>query len=77
MSNDLYLNIMFFLIFIIMAIITTKVLLALNFEKMFKQGRVTEIRVAFVIVTIVVSYLASKCFVDLAESLINILNKLI
>lgn len=77
MSNDLYLNIMFFLIFILMMIITTKVLLALNFEKMFKQGKVTEIRVAFIITTIVISYLVSKCVVELSESIINIVNNLI
>ena len=67
---------MFFLIFILMVIITTKILLALNFEKMFKQGHVTEIRVAFVIVTIVISYLCSKCIVDLSECIINIVNNL-
>lgn len=77
MSNDLYLNIMFFLCFIIFIIINTKILLALNFEKIFKQGRVTEIRVAFIIVVIVISYLCSKCVVDLSESVINIINNLI
>ena len=35
------------------------------------------IRVAFIIVVIVISYLCSKCVVDLSESVINIINNLI
>lgn len=76
MNNDLYLSIMFFLLFIVFLIISTKILLALNFEKLFKQGKVAEIRVGFVIAAIVISYLCSKCLVELSESVINIINNL-
>ena len=74
MSNELYLAIMYFIFFIIFAIITTKILLALNFEKMFNQGKIIEIRVAFIFSVLIISYLMTKCLIEFAENILVIIN---
>lgn len=72
---DLYLDIIFFIVFFTMIVVTLKVLMASNFSKFFKQGKINEIRVGYFIVTIIVSFLCSKAVVTITEVIYNILTK--
>ncbi len=52
-----YLNIIYLVVFLTMIIISTKIILASNYEKLFKQGKIVEIRVAFFIMVITISFI--------------------
>ncbi len=70
---DTYLDIMYLVIFLIMILISTKVLLASNYEKLFKQGKITEIRVAFFIGVIVISFLVTSAIIKFSEVFYNLI----
>lgn len=70
---DTYLDIMYLVIFLIMILISTKVLLASNYEKLFKQGKITEIRVAFFIGIIVISFLVTSAIIKFSEVFYNLI----
>lgn len=72
---DLYLDIVYFISFFMMILVTMKILLSSNFNKFFKQGKINEIRVAYFVVSVIVSFLASKAFVTIIEVIYNILSK--
>lgn len=72
MSN--YLNIIYLVVFLTMIVVTTKILLASNYEKMFKQGKIVEIRVAFFIIIIVISFITTMAIVKTSEVIVNLLS---
>lgn len=69
-----YLDIVYLVIFLGMIIISVKVLMATNYEKLFKQGKITEIRVAFFIGVIVISFLVTSAIVKFSEVIYNLIN---
>lgn len=68
------LNIVFIITFLGMLIISTIVLLDINFEKIFKQGKIGSIKAFFFIVVFVTSVLTAICFKELVSVIYNILN---
>ncbi len=71
---DFILNIITFSIFLAMCIVSSKVILDSNFEKLFKQGRITSIRIAYFILIFVISFLTAFSFRELVNTIYNILN---
>ena len=71
---DNILNIVFIVTFLGMLIISTIVLLDINFEKIFKQGKIGSIRGFFFIVIFVTSLVTAWCFKELISVIYNILN---
>ena len=67
-----YNNILYVIIFVLMMVVSFLLLLASNFEKLFKQGKITEIRIAYVIASIIISYLVTSAFITLVERIHNI-----
>lgn len=70
---ELVANIIFFVTFLGMCIIISKILLDSNFEKLFKQGRTSSIRVAYFIVIFLFSVLIAWGFRELIFVIYNIL----
>lgn len=70
---ETYLDIMYLVIFLIMILISTKVLLASNYEKLFKQGKIIEIRVAFFIGVIVISFIVTSAIIKFSEVFYNLI----
>ena len=71
---DFIVNVITFSVFLVMCIVSSKLLLDSNFEKFFKQGRVTSIRIAYFIVIFIVAFLTAFCFKELIYVIYNILN---
>lgn len=67
-------NIVFIITFFGMLIISTIVLLDINFEKIFKQGKIGSIRAFFFITIFIISCLAAICMKELVEVFNAILN---
>ena len=70
-----YLNIIYLVVFLTMIIISTKIILASNYEKLFKQGKIVEIRVAFVIMVITISFITTMALVKTSEVIYNLISK--
>ena len=70
-----YLNIIYLVVFLTMIIISTKIILASNYEKLFKQGKIVEIRVAFFIMVIMISFLTTMALVKTSEVIYNLISK--
>ena len=66
-------NIVFIITFFGMLIVSTIVLLDINFEKIFKQGKIGSIRAFFFITIFIVSSLAAICMKELVEVFYTIL----
>jgi len=62
--------ILFLCSFTVVACVVFVVLRASNFEKLFKQGRVFEIRIAYVIVIMIISFIIAR-FITYIYSLFN------
>lgn len=58
-----------------MIIISTKIILASNYEKLFKQGKIVEIRVAFFIMVITISFITTMALVKTSEVIYNLISK--
>ena len=71
---DKILNITFFVSFLGMLIISSKIMLDINFEKIFKQGKIGSIRAFFFITIFIISSLAAICMKELVEVFYSILN---
>lgn len=71
---DSVLNIVFIVTFLGMIIISAIVLLDINFEKIFKQGKIGSIRAFFFIVVFITSVIGAWCFRELVNVIYNILN---
>lgn len=69
-----YIDLLYIIFFFMMLIISFLILLASNFEKLFKQGKIVEIRIAYVIMSIIISYLVSEAFIALIERTHSFLN---
>lgn len=72
---DHYLNIVYLIVFLTMIVVTMKLLMSTNFEKLFKQGKINEIRVAYFVVSIIASFLSAKAVVTFIEVIYMILIK--
>lgn len=70
-----YLNIIYLVVFLTMIIISTKIILASNYEKLFKQGKIVEIRIAFFIMIITISFLTTMALVKTSEVIYNLISK--
>ena len=70
-----YLNIIYLVVFLTMIIISTKIILASNYEKLFKQGKIVEIRVAFFIMVITISFITTMARVKTSEVIYNLISK--
>ncbi len=70
-----YLNIIYLVVFLTMIIISTKIILASNYEKLFKQGKIVEIRIAFFIMVITISFLTTMALVKTSEVIYNLISK--
>jgi hypothetical protein len=67
-------NIVFIITFFGMLIVSTIVLLDINFEKIFKQGKIGSIRAFFFITIFIISCFAAICMKELVEVFNAILN---
>ena len=70
-----YLNIIYLVVFLTMIIISTKIILASNYEKLVKQGKIVEIRVAFFIMVITISFITTMALVKTSEVIYNLISK--
>lgn len=70
-----YLNIIYLVVFLTMIIISTKIILASNYEKLFKQGKIVEIRIAFFIMVITISFITTMALVKTSEVIYNLISK--
>ncbi|MGM9899631.1 MAG: DUF1146 family protein [Bacilli bacterium] len=67
-----YLDILYVIFFFACLVFSFIVLLASNFEKNFKQGKIVEIRIAYAFASVIISYLFTKAFIELLERIFNI-----
>ena len=67
-------NIIFIITLLGMLIVSTIILLDINFEKIFKQGKIGSIRAFFFITIFIISCLAAICMKELVEVFYSILN---
>ena len=70
---DKILNITFFLTFLGMLIISSKIMLDINFEKIFKKGKLGSIKAFFFIIIFVVSVITASCFREIINVIYNLL----
>lgn len=63
-------NYIFVIGFCAMFIVSFAVLQASRLEECFKKGRVWQIRVAYIILSIIISYLVTMCLIKIGESFI-------
>lgn len=70
---DFTIKVIFLVIFLGMLFISSKVLLDSNFEKMFKQGRITSIRVAYVVVIFTSSAFTAWLFTYVVNTIYTLL----
>lgn len=68
------LNVVFIITFLGMLIVSAIVLLDINFERIFKQGKVGSIRAFFFVIIFVTSVITAWCFKELVNVIYNILN---
>ncbi len=69
-----YLDVLYVIFFFAILVISFILLLASNFERLFKQGKITEIRIGYAVVSVIISYLFTKAFIELMERIFNILH---
>ena len=55
--------------------VSMKLLMSSHFEKLFKQGKINEIRVGYFVAAIIISFLSAKSVVTITEVIYNILTK--
>ncbi|MBQ8292598.1 MAG: DUF1146 domain-containing protein [Bacilli bacterium] len=70
---DQIFSILFFGIFLISMFVFMKILLATNLEKIFKQGKIFEIRITYLFLTVILSYLFSNALIELMKAMYNII----
>ena len=70
---DKILNITFFVTFLGMLIISSKIMLDINFEKIFKKGKIGSIKAFFFIVVFIVSAVTASCFKEIISVIYNLL----
>jgi hypothetical protein len=67
------LNIIFFIVFLGMLVISARLMLDSNYEKLFKQGKVGSIRAFFFISIFLISVFTAFCFTELVNVIYNLL----
>ena len=72
---DLTLNILYFVFFLVSALIFLKLLMSSNIEKFFKQGKIFEIRLMTLFLSFILAFLFSSSIVKLIETVYNIIIK--
>lgn len=70
---ELVFDILYFAFFLIGFVISLKLLIASNLEKLFKQGRIAEIRLTYVILSLIIGFLFASSIVKITEVSYNIL----
>ncbi len=69
-----YLYYTYFLSLVVFFLIYFKILLSTNLEKIFKQGKTTEIRFTYYLLSFILSAITSFGIVSLVYSILKILN---
>ena len=69
-----YINISFFVIFLMMMIISSVILRDMELEKYFKQGKIGSIRAFYVIMGLIMSFLVAFAFKEIASSILSFIN---
>lgn len=67
------LNYIFFITFIMTFLVIFKMLLGMNIDKIFKQGRIIEIRIFYFITCFILSYLTASALTSLIDVMLKIL----
>ena len=62
-------SVVYLILFLGMLIINLKIFLVSNFHKLFKKGRVNQIRVFYVVFSIILSYLFASAIVKFLEEI--------
>lgn len=64
--------VVYLIIFLGMIVVNLKILLESNFHQLFKQGRVNQIRIFYIIFSIILSYLFTSAIVRFMEEINNL-----
>jgi uncharacterized membrane protein YwzB len=72
---DKIFNFLYFAFFLIGFILILKILLSSNFEKLFKQGKILEIRMSYMVVTFILSFLFASSLTKLLETIYSLVIK--
>lgn len=70
---DLYLKIIYVIVFFTMIVVSVFILMASNFERFFKQGKINEIRFAYVIIALITSFLTAEAVTSVIRTFYEIL----
>lgn len=68
-------NILYFAFFLIGTVLFLKLLMSTNLEKIFKQGKIFEIRLTYLLLSFVLSFLFATSVVKLMETVYQIVIK--
>lgn len=72
---DKIFNFLYFGFFVIGFILFLKILLSSNFEKLFKQGKIAEIRMAYFVASLILSFLFASSLTKILETIYNLVIK--
>lgn len=72
MNNQMFLGFTYIIIFLSCFIITFKMIADSNFSKLFKQGQITYIRVSYIIISFIISYLFASSIIRFIEAVYDI-----
>lgn len=72
---DKIFNFLYFGFFVIGFILFLKILLSSNFEKLFKQGKIAEIRMAYFVTSLILSFLFASSLTKFLETIYNLVIK--
>ncbi len=68
------LNILYFIFFLVGTILCLKILMSSNLEKVFKQGKIFEIRLAHLILSFIFGFLLASSIIKIIEVMYNLVN---
>jgi len=69
---DRYIAVLFIVFFLGFIPLIFKVLVAMEIHLLFKQGKVMEIRLAYIAITLIISYLLASSITGILERLVTI-----
>ena len=61
-------NLIYTIVFLLMAALSYYIVLGLRFESLFKQGKIWEIRIAQVLLALIIAYLVTQGIMSLVSS---------
>lgn len=73
--SDIIITIWFFIILIPSIYLVYTCLQCFDFEKTLRKGKVREFKILMFIISVVIAFLFSQCFVTILERIINIIQK--